>query len=111
MYGFNPELMSDQELIDKLLQLQTRLGIAGRYGSAAVEQLNSMILLCSATLSERFDRRMFEARFGTAEGGEKVLTVAEDGEGGEKDIGIKTPIKVDSGLRMKRTSRPIKNDQ
>lgn len=111
MNGFNPEAMTDQELLDKLTNLQARLAVANRWASGGAEQLQLMIQMCSRTLTERFERRMFESRYGTSEGGEKAITTNEDGTTEEKkDIGGKAVERVESGLRMRRTKRPVVKD-
>jgi hypothetical protein len=110
MNGFNPGAMTDQELLDKLTQLQARLGVANRWASGAADQLNTMVQMCSEVLTERFERKMFESRFGSAEGGEKTLTLGDETVEAEKNIGDKAPVRVESSLRMRKSKRPVSNN-
>jgi len=112
LFNFNPQAMTDQELLEKTTEIHKRLAYAQRFSldGYLVEQLRSMADACAFEANERASTRLFEA-LNKNKPDEKVLTVDSTSK---KEVS-KTNGKVDnntvkkeSGFRIARTQSPSK---
>lgn len=106
LFGFSPTNLTDQELVNKITELQAKLVAASRFSYGAVPQLQDMLQHCMNELRDRADRKLFEHRFGGAPTSKTL--VGENAASEEKKEIEKKEQKMETTLRIKRTSRPVK---
>jgi hypothetical protein len=107
--GFDPIGMTDQELLDKTVEIHKRLAYAGRFSNSGelVEQLKAMADACAFAQRERLVQRAFEASIkGRPEQvdieGPKPPVAKTNGREG------RVATTRESSFRAARTSRPVK---
>lgn len=108
--GFDPFNMTDQELLDKSVEIHKRLTYAGRFSCDGnlVEQLQNMAASCAFAQSERSQRRMFETL--NKNKPDEVDLSAQKNKATPKTNGKDTRVSAtrEGSFRASRTSRPIK---
>lgn len=108
--GFDPHGMSDQELLDKSVEIHKRLAFAGRFSNDGrlVEQLQNMAAACAFAQQERNQQRMFEMLHKNRPD-EKDLS-AEPKKTAVKTNGKDGRVSAtrEGSFRAARTSRPVK---
>lgn len=108
--GFDPLSMTDQELLDKSMEIHKRLAFAGRFSCDAmlVEQLQNMANSCAFAQMERTQIRMFEMLQKNKP--DEVDISAEPKKSLPKTNGKdgKVSSTRESSFRAARTTRPVK---
>ncbi len=105
--GFDPQGMTDQELLDKMMEIHKRLAWAGKFSACPhlVEQLRNMANACSFAQTERTQQRAFEAmnknRPDEVELVQKKNTVVKTNGASSRASATR-----ESGFRITRTTTP-----
>jgi hypothetical protein len=62
MTGFNPALLTDDELVIKETELNRRIVMSAMYGSNMVEPLQKLLVMIEMERRDRFEREIFNMR-------------------------------------------------
>ena len=106
---FDAHSLTDQELIDKTMEIQKRLAYAGRFSSDSrlIEQLQMMADACAFEARERSNIRMYEM-LNKSQPDEKELTgVGKISTKRNSKVEAKSP-KREGAFRVTRTTTPVK---
>lgn len=109
---FNPHALTDQEIMDKLSEINGKLNFAARYSGdpSLTETMRNMAEQCVFVLSERAQQRLFDTLNKNAVD-EKFWDETGESRKGQKtngNSGATSAKKVISGGRMARSSKPVK---
>lgn len=110
--NFNPNAMTDQELLDKTTEIHKRLAYSERFSMDGnlVAQLRAMADACAFEARERSNQRMFDM-LNKNKPDEKDLTPSPKDKTSAKTNSTKSGISVkrEGGLRAQRSSTPVKD--
>lgn len=108
MLGFDPQSLSDQELLEKQLEIYKRLVWATKFSSsgALVEQLQNMADMCVSTYNERMNRKMFDLIQGNRP---DAVDICAEKKPAPTKVASKARSMNRNTLRKERTSAPIKD--
>lgn len=108
---FDFETMTNNEIMERLMDLHRKMAIAGHYGgSGAIEQLQMMIDQCNDVLRDRSMRDSMETMIKNTPSEKNWDAPARKSRNLAKTNGKDTPNNVSrtGGLRINRTSKPVK---
>ncbi len=109
--NFNPQAMTDQELLDKTTEIHKKLVWAQRFScnGTLIDQLKTMADACAFEGNERASRRLFDA-LNKNRPDEKDITPDHSKKASDKTNGkeASTSVKRENVFRSNRSTKPVK---